>query len=292
MSANPNPIRSLVEARRDSLKPFPQIVLDILAVLDDEGANAHLLVNHLHRDPVLSGRLLGLANTLVGKPPGQRVITDVMTSVSMLGFSRIRSLVSTLSLRDAFSPAMPMANQFWEHSVDVATAAKVIAEHCGLKSDLSYVAGLIHDIGILWIGINCPAEYAHICAPQDDTTHDIIESERRWIGTDHAEVGAILCELWGLPEEIRQSVAGHHNPDQAPPSAYVMNVHFAEMACNALDLGKRPRNGVSYFSEQALPLLGLDWKQIPEMLGEIEARARFMRTLAGVSLGRPVGLSG
>ena len=64
------------------------------------------------------------------------------------------------------------------------------------------------------------------------------------------------------------------------------------MACNALDLGKRPRNGVSYFSEQALPLLGLDWKQIPEMLGEIEARARFMRTLAGVSLGRPVGLSG
>ena len=288
MTSNPDTLRNTVAQNLHSLKTFPKIVLDILDVLDDEDANAHLLVDLLHRDPVLSGKLLGMANTLGGKPPGERPITDVMTSVSMLGFSRIRSLVSTLSLREAFSPVMPtlMANQFWEHSVDVATAAKVIAEHCGLKSDLSYVAGLIHDIGILWIAINYPAEYVHMCAPEDDTTHNVIESERQWIGTDHAEVGAILCELWGLPDEIRQSVAGHHNPDQMPPCKYVMNVHLAEVACNALNLGQRPRNGVSYFSEQTLPLLGLDWKQIPDLLGEIDARARFMRTFAGVSSGR------
>ena len=288
MTSNPDTLRNEVAQNLHSLKTFPKIVLDILDVLDDEDANANLLVDLLHRDPVLSGKLLGLANILSGKPSSGRPITDVMTSVSMLGFSRIRTLVSTLSLRNAFCPVMPtlMANQFWEHSVDVATAAKVIAEHCGLKSDLSYVAGLIHDIGILWIAINYPTEYAHLCAPEDDTTHNVIESERQWIGTDHAEVGAILCELWGLPDEIRQSVAGHHNPDQMPPCKYVMSVHFAEVACNALNLGQRPRNGVSYFSEQTLPLLGLDWTQIPDLLGEIDARARFMRTFTGVSSGR------
>jgi hypothetical protein len=62
-----------------------------------------------------------------------------------------------------------------------------------------------------------------------------------------------------------------------------MAIHLAEMACNALNLGKRPRNIVTHFSEQALPQLGLEWSQIPDLLGEIEARAfhaRFYRHFA------------
>jgi hypothetical protein len=61
-----------------------------------------------------------------------------------------------------------------------------------------------------------------------------------------------------------------------------MCVHLAEMACNALDLGKRPRNIVTHLSEKTLPLLGLEWQQMPDLLGEIEARARFMRVFSGI----------
>ena len=79
-----------------------------------------------------------------------------------------------------------------------------------------------------------------------------------------------------------QLLAGHHDPDSLPANAYVMAVHLAEMTCNALDLGKRQRNLVANLSEQALPQLGLNWTHVPHLLGEIEARARFMRAFAGI----------
>jgi putative nucleotidyltransferase with HDIG domain len=285
MNPNLDAARSLVETRIDSLKPFPQIILDIIAVLDDEDANANFLVDHLHRDPVLSGRLLGLANMAANKLPSQRTVTDVNSAVAMLGFSRIRTLVTTLTLRDAFASVTPaqMADQFWGHSVDVGTAAKVIAEHAGLKADVAYIAGLLHDIGVLWIATNFPLEFAKMSALLEGPEHHIIGLERKIIGADHASIGAVLAEIWGLPEKIGLPIAGHHNPDDIPPSPYVMCVHLAEMACNSLELGKRSRSIVSYLSEQTLPLLNLEWSQVPHLLGEIEARARFMRAFTGIS---------
>ena len=285
MSANLSTARSLVEAKQDNLKPFPKIVLDIMSVLDDENANANFLVDHLHRDVVLSGRVLGLANSAASRLPGQRAVTEIHSAVAMLGFSRIRTLITTLSVCDTFAPTAPsaMAEKFWGHSVDVGAAAKTIAEHVGLKPELAYVAGLLHDIGVLWIATNQPKEFALINASLAAPEHHLMDMERETLGTDHTEIGAALCEFWGLPAEIQQPVLGHHNPDPLLSSPYVMAIHLAEMACNALNLGKRPRNIVTHFSEQALPQLGLEWSQIPDLLGEIEARARFMRAFTGIA---------
>jgi putative nucleotidyltransferase with HDIG domain len=284
MNTNPISARKLIEAKADSLKPFPQVVLDIVTVLDDEEANANRLVDNLHRDVVLSGKVLGQANAATNRLPGQRTVTDVNSAVAMLGFSRIRTLVTTLAVRETFATSTPvkMAEKFWGHSVDVGTAAKVIAEHAGLKPDLAYVAGLMHDIGVFWVATHHPREYGQISTLLDAPEHHLIEMERQTLGTDHAEIGAALCEFWGLPAEIQQPVSGHHNPDGLPPDPYVMCVHLAEMACNALDLGKRPRNIVTHLSEKTLPLLGLEWQQMPDLLGEIEARARFMRVFSGI----------
>jgi putative nucleotidyltransferase with HDIG domain len=284
MSEASNIARSLVQSRLDSLKPFPKIVLDIIAVLDDEDANANLLVENLYRDVVLTARLIGLANSAANRLPSQRTVSDVNSAVAMLGFSRVRTLVTTLSIRDAFTPDTPasIADGFWSHSVDVGTAAKSIAEHIGLKAELTYVAGLLHDIGALWIAINFPAEFAHMNTLLRGPTHHFIDQERELIGTDHAEIGSMLCQLWGLPEDIQQAIAGHHQPEAMPPTRYVMCVHLAEMTCNALNLGKRSRNIVSHVSEQALPVLGLNWNQMPDLLGEIEARSRYMRVFTGL----------
>ena len=284
MSPHQQIARDLVTAEADSLKPFPQIVLDILNVLDDDVANANCLVDHLHRDAVLSGRVLGLANAASNRLPGQRSVKDVNSAVAMLGFSRIHTLVTTLTIRDAFPQApTEIAEKFWGHSIDVGTAAKVIAEHANLKADLAYVAGLLHDIGVLWMATHHAETFARILALLAAPGHHMIEIEHQTIGTDHTEIGAALCETWGLPLDIRLPISGHHNPDGLPDNPYAMAVHLAEMACNALDLGKRPRNIVTHLSEQALPRLGLKWEQMPELLGEIEARARFMRAFSGLS---------
>ena len=281
MSAPEDAVRQRVGAGMAGIKPFPRIVLDVLAVLDDEDANANLLVEHIQRDPPLTGTLLGMANSPATRPSGQAV-KGVATAVALLGFARVRALVTALALREAFAGAMPeeMESRFWGHSSDVATATKTIAEHAGLHPDIAFVAGLLHDIGILWIAVNAPDESVRIRALLE-ADHTIIDAERRVLGTDHAEIGRVMCAHWGLPEAIRQAVAGHHNPDALPPDPLMLAVHLAETACNALDLGGRARNVIGHVSEAALPALGLTWAAMPDLLGEIEARARFMRTLTG-----------
>ena len=111
------------------------------------------------------------------------------------------------------------------------------------------------------------------------------EGWHRKAGSDHAEIGMIMTEAWGLPETIRLAVAGHHDPDFLPPEPLVQAVHLAEMASNALNLGGRTRNLVGHVSGAALPALGLGWEAMPDLLGEIEARARFMRAITGLGPG-------
>lgn len=286
MNGPSDAIRGRVAAGMAAIKPFPRIVLDMLAVLDDEDANANLLVDHIQRDPPLTGILLGLANSPVVRPPGQPAITAVATALALLGFARVRTLVSALALRAAFAGTLParMESRFWGHATDVATGAKAIAEHAGLHPDIAFIAGLMHDIGLLWVAVNAPEESSRINALLE-ADPAIIRAERQVLGSDHAEIGMIMTEAWGLPETIRLAVAGHHDPDFLPPEPLVQAVHLAEMASNALNLGGRTRNLVGHVSGAALPALGLGWEAMPDLLGEIEARARFMRAITGLGPG-------
>jgi putative nucleotidyltransferase with HDIG domain len=276
--------RALLGMRFDSVKPLSGAVTDTLALLADDGAHLQHLTDRLELDPVLSARLLGLANIAGSRLPDQQVIADVRTAVSVLGFARIRMLLATLVFRDAFAASIPdsLRDSFWEHCLNVGVAARVIAEHSGLNADMAYVAGLIHDIGNPWLVMNYPELAGRYLRLLDESGQTVMEAEYLVFGTDHCAVGALMCEEWGLPGEIVLAVHGHHNPDYLPASPYVMVVHLAETVCHGLSLDTCSRGSVTHLSEQAMPILGMDWAAMPDLFGEIQARARFMRVMAGL----------
>lgn len=281
-------METIVE-RLDSLRPFPQFALDIINVLGDDEANANLLAEHVQHDPVITGRLLGLANSASNRAGASRTVTDVFSAISLLGFTRVRMLVTTFEIEKTYGQFVPedLADGYWGHCIDVATASRVIAEHVGTAADMAYVSGLLHDIGALWLAATFPADYrsvVEIFARRGVNERvSVTAVERDMFGTDHAWIGGKLASLWGLPVSIQDAITGHHQPDALPPNRQVMAVHLAEVVCNALDLGERRRNSVHYLSEQVMPVLGLNWEDMPDMLGEIEARSRFMRMQSGIS---------
>ena len=76
--------------------------------------------------------------------------------------------------------------------------------------------GLLHDAGRLVLAANLPESFERVCQLAAEKGLSHWEAEREEFGTTHAEVGAYLFGLWGLPESIVEAVAYHHSPSRCP----------------------------------------------------------------------------
>ncbi|MGH9943053.1 MAG: HDOD domain-containing protein, partial [Pyrinomonadaceae bacterium] len=169
----------------------------------------------------------------------------------------------------------------WDHSMGVAVLAKRISitERLGAKAaEESFTAGLLHDAGKLVLAANLPDWFndALDLARADRLT--ISEAERHVFGATHAEVGAYLLGLWGLPENVVEAVAFHHQP--ALSGARQPGALLAVHAANTLE--HEPRAAANHRQPQPSPLeqpllaqLGLadrvvEWRKLRvELLEEI-----------------------
>jgi len=106
-------------------------------------------------------------------------------------------------------------DHFWQHSIATGTLAKRLAviENCDpYKCDHALMAGILHDTGKLILAANLPRYYRAMLERAEAETLTPLDAEREIFGTTHAEVGAYLFGLWGLPDPIVEAVALHHQP--------------------------------------------------------------------------------
>jgi putative nucleotidyltransferase with HDIG domain len=83
-------------------------------------------------------------------------------------------------------------------------------------SDAVVAGGLLHDIGKLVIAEKSPEHLARAIAGMRQDNRPLFFVEEDLIGVSHAEVGAYLLSLWGLPGPLVEAVAYHHHPERAP----------------------------------------------------------------------------
>jgi putative nucleotidyltransferase with HDIG domain len=103
----------------------------------------------------------------------------------------------------------------WNHSIQTASIARMIAEseHTSLAmAEQSFVAGLLHDIGKLILAENFSKSYAEVLEFANALQQPVWQAEKRILKATHADVGAYLLDLWGLPEAVTRAVAMHHEP--------------------------------------------------------------------------------
>jgi len=210
--------RAMVSGLR-RLPTLPRTYLDLHAEMERERPSEPRIVAIIEADPPVAAQLLHVANSSYFSPrvPIQRTLA----AVRGLGLDIVRALVLERGIIAQFDPArLPRAFDgaaLWSHSFKVAALARAIAEADGMPTverDAAFTAGLLHDLGWLILAANRPQAY-QACADAanpDLTIPERAELERRHAGATHAEFGAYLLGLWGLPDRIVEAVAYHHDP--------------------------------------------------------------------------------
>lgn len=167
-----------------------------------------------------------------------RHISSPEQAASLLGLNVIRALVLSVhifSLYDFSKVPGFSLNKLWEHSLASARLAGKLGQLEGLSKDEiedCYIAGLLHDIGKLVLASQLSEQYNEILELVRRDNRPVHEVEKEILGTTHAQIGAYLMGIWGIPTIVVRSIAQHHAPE-------ALNVNFntvtAVYAANILE---------------------------------------------------------
>lgn len=234
-----NPSLASVVGRLTSVPTLSTIytrIADELMMPDYSLATVGELVS---QDLAIAAKLLQMANSaLVGL---RRPATTPSQAVKILGADLTRTLVLAADLFSRYNPGSlrPFSIEaLWDHSQAVAelSARIAAAEHVDDRTMReSALAGLFHDIGRLTLASQLPGPYKEVMNLMGLENLSAAEAERRVLDTTHAEVGAYLLGLWGLPDALVEAVAWHHNPNGCPGATFtpLTAVHAADTILHA-----------------------------------------------------------
>ncbi len=221
------------------LASFPDVCIQVTEMMDDPDCSIAEIGNIISQDPALTTRLLKIVNSpFYGL--ASRVDT-VTRAVSILGFEDIRTLVMATSSVEVFSRLsndLVDMETFWRHSIHCGVVARILATKCNvLNAERLFIAGLLHDIGLLVMYHQLPDKSGEVITRYGEGNEELYQIENSIIGFNHCEVGYELMRNFNMPPSLCEAVAFHHEPDKA--SEYVLDtsiVHLANIMTNMSDL--------------------------------------------------------
>lgn len=191
---------------------LPEIYLRLQQIIDDPLHTREQVAEILAYDPSLSARVLRIANSSYYSFP--REIETVASAVGIIGELDLRNLVlatSVVGSMNALNYKGVNIDEFWLHSLRCGITARLIARSVGgFNPEVMFLAGILHDLGILVIYQHDMALAAAVSRHIDEKHQLRDQAEREVLGFDHAEVGALLIEAWGLSEELSELTRCHH----------------------------------------------------------------------------------
>ncbi len=200
-------------ARVENLPTLPVVTSEILECLENPDAPAAALANLISTDQALATRLLRLANSAYYGFP--RRIGTINLAVVVLGFDTVRDLCLSLLITDSFfrsSSEMPLdMDAAWRHSMATAIASRMLLRASGANvPGEGFVAGLVHDVGKLFMARYFPAEYSRVIGLTREEGVRLLSAESQVFGLTHAIVGGWLLDEWNLPVWLVDSTRDHH----------------------------------------------------------------------------------
>ncbi|HRD72316.1 MAG: HDOD domain-containing protein [Xanthomonadales bacterium] len=221
-----------------SLPSVPRIVQELIESFDSELISFKDLAPKLASDPVLSARLLRLANSAyyhVSRPIG--TVDDALT---MLGFGAVRTLVISSGLTQGFRnvPGLDL-HRFWRFSLKVAGVSRTLAKMAHQNAEVAFTVGLMHSIGQLVMHTRMPEQMQQVSRLVDAFDPMRFDVERRTFGYTYADVGAELAKRWRFPPGFAAAIAGFADPlalDPFEPMAGILHLAVWRTRAEELNL--------------------------------------------------------
>lgn len=221
-------LRTLVSGL-GSLPSAPQSFAAITAVLEQPDVSLPAVADAIEQDAGCSAKLLQLVNSAFFGLA--REITTVQAAVTYLGLGPVRDVVLAAEVADMFRCASPdlarTVSEINDHSLAVAAAARDLAPPA--QAHDAFIAGVLHDVGRLALAAVAPEEFRAVQVERRQRGVPLSHVEQVHFDATHADVGAYLLRLWGLPFTLVDAVARHHDPDAGrDPDPVVAAVAVAE----------------------------------------------------------------
>jgi HD-like signal output (HDOD) protein len=192
------------------LASLPQVLAEVIRVADKEDSSAGDIGQVILKDPALSARILRVVNSPFYGPV--RGISTINQAVVTLGIRAVKALALSTSLYRLFETDKPIVDRvrFWRHSLEVAIGCREIARACSYRpEEEAFVAGLMHDIGLLILESNFGEQFQSIWKLVESGEPMVVQEKKAW-GTDHARVTKFLLDQWKLPAFLGEAIATHH----------------------------------------------------------------------------------
>src|ERR1017187_3533362 len=193
-------IRKLLD-KVEVLPLSPALLPKLLPKLSDVDTNFDEVVEIIAFDPALTSKLLQICNSAYFGQESE--VNSVAEAVSRVGYQAVYLLVAMINGSNCFpmpSPPGVDAPRLWQHSITTAFNTKFVAESAGADGNLLFTAGLLHDIGKVFLGRVHPEEAAELFRKRSGAAS--VERETKTFDSTHPEVGAALLERWKLPAQL------------------------------------------------------------------------------------------
>ena len=262
---NEKTVRFKVE-RLQTLATTSMMVKKLLEAFDNPELSLSDIAAFVSNDPVLTARLLKAVNSpffgFVGK------VTSITQALLFLGLNTAKGLLLGV---EVFRHTRGL-EELWLHSVGTAIVARVTGQKAGLKeTEELFVAGLLHDIGKVFLNIKFPHDYQRALTLADTRGTLIIDTEKEIFDTTHTEVAGWVLERWHLSPRLIEPIRYHHEPSLAKKqSAETAVVHFSDVISRAGGFGSGGDALVPRIDESAWARLNLSRTQIKDILWESE----------------------
>jgi putative nucleotidyltransferase with HDIG domain len=191
----------------------PALYTKLVEASADPDCSMHDIGALVESDIAMSAKVLQLVNSsFFGL--GRR-ISNAREAVVYIGIAPLRALVLSAGAFRAFTTARPIegfcVDALERHSTHVARLARALLPD-KRDADDAFTAGMLHDVGKLILAAYRPDELAGLLAAARDSGRPLHAIEQERNGVTHAEIGAYLLTLWGLPHAIVEAVVHHHAP--------------------------------------------------------------------------------
>lgn len=209
--------------------PYEPTLIPLLYSVTKKGSPASVgdVTKIIERSPKLAAKILHVANSVAYCQ--EEPVTSLHRAVSVLGFKKVRSIVVLVGAVGAIDkgkvPVSFDALGLLQHQILTGAIARIFASaiqsistanRLVVEPEEAYTAGLLHDLGEVFLAIYRPHVWAAISHQAGASgIGGLYAAEVAYWPLSHANIGSFLARMWGLPTLLCDMIEWHHCPEKA-----------------------------------------------------------------------------
>lgn len=284
MAFNPARMKQRLEETME-IPPLPTSAQQIIKLRTDPSADIDKLTEIIETDPSLAAQIVSWASSPIYNPPGTvRSVHDACMRV--LGFDMVLNLSLGLSL----GKTLPMPKEgpngytpFWYESVFVAACigglVTAIPREKRPSFGLSYLTGLLHELGYLVLAYVFPPHFEKLCRHLEVNRHlPDVAIDDQVVNVNRYQIGSWLMNYWQMPDEICHGLKHQLDPNyEGKFHTYANLVYLAKAKLKQRGIGNAAS---AYVPSELYDRLGLDPEAVDEIIEKVIESSSDLKNMA------------